>query len=89
MYLAVSNWAMNVVLFRCLSHKEQRPVYYINRVMADVETRYSNVEQTVLALRSTAQKFHLYFQAHPVVMLTNQPLRSILHKPDLSERMLK
>ena len=89
MYLAVSDWAMNVVLFRCLSHKEQRPVYYINRAMADAETRYSKVEQTILALRSAAQKLHPHFQAHPVVVLTNQPLHSILHKPDLSGRMLK
>ena len=36
-----------------------------------------------------AQKLHPYFQAHQVTVLTNQPLRSIMHKPDLSGRMLK
>nr|CAN74728.1 hypothetical protein VITISV_001869 [Vitis vinifera] len=35
------------------------------------------------------RKLRPYFQAHPIVVLTNQPLRSILHKPDLSEIMLK
>ena len=50
MYLAVSDWAISAVLFRCLSHKEHRPVYYISRAMADAETKYSKVEQTVLAL---------------------------------------
>ena len=35
------------------------------------------------------QKLCPYFQAHQVTMLMNQPLRSILHKPDLFGRMLR
>lgn len=42
-----------------------------------------------LALKSVAQKLCPYFEAHQVTMLTNQPLKSILHKPDLSGRILK
>ncbi|KAL6320688.1 hypothetical protein AAG906_008688 [Vitis piasezkii] len=64
----------HVVLFRCLSDKEQRPAYYTSKAMADTETRYSKREQTTLALR---------------IVLTNQPLKSILHKPDLLGRMMK
>ncbi|XP_034681044.1 uncharacterized protein LOC117910982 [Vitis riparia] len=52
-------------------------------------TRYSKVELMALALRSAAQKLRPYFQAHPVVVLTDQPLRNILHKPDLIGRMLQ
>nr|CAN66354.1 hypothetical protein VITISV_004958 [Vitis vinifera] len=89
MYLAVSEWAINAVLFRCSSPKEQKPVYYVSRALADVETRYSKMELTALALRSAAQKLRPYFQAHPVIVLTDQPLRSILHKPDLTGRMLQ
>ena len=44
LYLAVSDWAVNAILFRSLSLKEQRPVYFISRAMADVETRYSKME---------------------------------------------
>ena len=57
--------------------------------MVETETRYSKMEQTTLALRSVAQKLPPYFQAHQVTVLTNQPLKSILHKPYLSRRMLK
>ena len=77
------------MLFRCPSLKEQKHIYYISRALADVETRYSKVELTALALRSAAQKLRPYFQAHPVVILTDQPLRNILHKPDLTGRMLQ
>ncbi|RVW85664.1 Retrovirus-related Pol polyprotein from transposon 17.6 [Vitis vinifera] len=65
MYLAVSEWAISAVLFRCPSPKEQKPIYYVSRALADVETRYSNMELTVLALRSAAQKLRPYFQALP------------------------
>ncbi|RVW17189.1 Transposon Tf2-12 polyprotein [Vitis vinifera] len=51
MYLAVSEWAISAVLFRCPSPKEQKPIYYVSRALADVETRYSKMELTALALR--------------------------------------
>ena len=57
--------------------------------MANAETIYSKIEHTVLALRSAAQKLCPYFQAHPIVVLTDQPIRNILHKPDLFGRMLQ
>ncbi|RVW21060.1 Retrovirus-related Pol polyprotein from transposon opus [Vitis vinifera] len=87
--LVVSEWAISAVLFRYPSPKEQKPIYYVSRALEDVETRYSKMELTALALRSAAQKLRPYFQAHPVVVLTDQPLRNILHKPDLTGRMLQ
>ena len=89
MYLAVSEWAISVVLFRCPSPKELKPIYYVSRALADVETKYSKMELTALALRSAAQKLRPYFQAHPMVVLTDQPLRNILHKPDITGRMFQ
>ena len=54
MYLAVSEWAISDVLFHCPSTKEQKSIYYVSRALADVETRYSKMELTALALRSAA-----------------------------------
>ena len=89
MYLAMSNCVVNVVLFRHMKDKEQRPVYYVSKVMVDAETQYSKTKKTTLALKSAAQKLHPYFQAYQVTILTNQPLINVLHKLDLSGRMLK
>ncbi|RVX23028.1 Retrovirus-related Pol polyprotein from transposon 297 [Vitis vinifera] len=89
LYLAVIDWAVSVVLLRSLSPREQRPVYFISKALADTETRYSRMEQTALALRTAAQKLRPYFQAHPITVLTNQPLRNVLHKPDITGRMLR
>ena len=47
------------------------------------------MEQTALALRTAAQKLCPYFQAYPITVLTNQPHRNILHKPDITGRMLR
>ena len=89
MYLAVSDYVVNVVLFRHKKDKEQRSIYYVSKAMVDAEIRYSKIEQSALALKSVPQKLRPYFQVLQVTVLTNQPLRSILHKPDLSGRMLK
>ncbi|RVW29830.1 hypothetical protein CK203_087375 [Vitis vinifera] len=64
MYLAMSHYAGSAVLFRHVRDKERRLVYYVSKAMVDVETQYSKLEQTSLALKNAAQKFHPYFQAH-------------------------
>ncbi|RVW28794.1 hypothetical protein CK203_108249 [Vitis vinifera] len=71
------------------SPKEPKTYLLRQQGIGDVETRYSKMELTALALRSAAQKLRPYFQAHPVIVLTDQPLRNILHKPDLTGRMLQ
>ena len=89
MYLTVSDYAISAVLFHCPTHKEQKPIYYVSREMVDAETRYSKIEKIVIALQSAAQKLHSYFQAHPIIVLIDQPLHNILHKLNLSGRMLQ
>lgn len=74
MYLVISNCAVSVVLFRHIRDKEQRLIYYMSKTMVDIETRYSRMEQTNLALKSAAHKLYPYFQAHQVIVLINQPL---------------
>ena len=89
MYLAVSNIAVSVALFKENEDGKQRPVFFVRKSLADVETRYSHLEQAALALRIAAKKLRLYFQAHPVVILTDLPLRSTILKPNLSGRMAR
>lgn len=67
----------------------QRLIYYLSKDLVDVKTRYSQVEQTTLALQAVAKKLCPYFQAHQVVMLMNLPLRVIIHKLDLSRWLVK
>jgi ribonuclease HI len=88
LYLAVSENAVSGVLVK-EAGKVQRPIYYVSKVLLDAETRYTLAEQLALALVVAARKLRQYFQSHPVIVLTNQPLRHILQKPDVSGRLLK
>ena len=88
-YLAVSDVSMSAALFKEDENKKQRPVFFFSKSLADVETRYSHLEQAAIALRVATKKLRPYFQAHPIVVLNDLPLRSTIHKPDFSERMAR
>ena len=66
-----------------------RPVFFVIKSLTDAETRYTHLKRAALALRTAAQKLRPYFQAHPIVALTDLPLRGTIHKPDLSGRMAR
>ena len=89
MYLVVSDIVVSAVLFKESEDGRQRPMFFVSKSLADAETRYNHLEEAALALRIAAKKLRPYFQAHLIVVLTNLPLRSIIHKPDLSERMAR
>ena len=85
--MAVLDTAVSATLFKENEDGKQRSVFFVNKSLADAETRYSRLEQAALALRIAAKKLRPYFQAHPIVVLTDLPLRSTIHKPDLSGKM--
>ena len=87
-YLAVSEVAVSAVLFH-EKNKKQRPVFYVSRMLLDVETRYSAVEKTVLALVNAKKNLRHYFETHPIIVIINFPIKQILSKPDLSSRLTK
>ena len=64
-------------------------MYYVSKALLDAETRYSLLEKLALALITAVQKLRLYFQCHPVTVLTSFPLNNILHKLELSRRLTK
>ncbi|GKV12463.1 hypothetical protein SLEP1_g23603 [Rubroshorea leprosula] len=44
---------------------------------------------TALAVVTSARKLRPYFQSHLIIVLTDQPLRQILQKPECSGRLIK
>ena len=68
-YLAVSNEAVSSVLVQEIG-AEERPVYFVSRVLHDAETRYQMVEKVALALVITARRMRMYFQNHKVIVKT-------------------
>ena len=87
-YLAVSEGAVSAVLVWEEDGK-QFPVYYVSKSLLDAETRYTQLEKLALALVTAAHKLRPYFQCHPITVYTTYPLKSILHKPELSGILTK
>ncbi|KAG7584809.1 Ribonuclease H domain [Arabidopsis thaliana x Arabidopsis arenosa] len=59
-----------------------------NQIMMDPEDQEKTSFITDRVVTS-ARKLRPYFQSHPVEVLTNQPLRTILHSPNQSGRLAK
>ena len=83
LYLVAYVVAVSAALFKECGDAKLRPVFFISKYLTDAETRYTHLKQAALALRIVAQKLRPYLQAHPVVVLTDLPLRGTIHKLDL------
>ena len=89
LYLASSDTATSAALFKECEDAKLRLVFFVSKSLTDAKTRYTHLERVALALRIAARKLRLYFQAHPVVVLIDLPLRGMIHKPYLSGRMAR
>ncbi|KAL2527301.1 reverse transcriptase [Abeliophyllum distichum] len=58
-------------------------------VLKGAETCYSLAEQLVFVLIVAVRKLRPYFQSHTVQVMTNQHVKQILHRPEMSKRRLK
>nr|XP_043619932.1 uncharacterized protein LOC122591751 [Erigeron canadensis] len=88
MYLAASEETISAVLVA--NRKEgQQPIYYVSRVLQGPEVRYPEIEKLALALIHAARRLRRYFQAHPIEVLTDKPIRQVLTKPEVSGRLAK
>ncbi|GJU69090.1 reverse transcriptase domain-containing protein [Tanacetum coccineum] len=47
------------------------------------------MEKLILALVFAAKRLRRYFQAHPIVVITDQPIKQVISKPDASGRLQK
>ncbi|XP_028124872.1 uncharacterized protein LOC114321845 [Camellia sinensis] len=88
LYLAVSKTAVSAALIREDS-SVQRPVYYISRALKGVEQNYPLLEKMALALVIASRRLRPYFQAHSIVVLTDQPLKKVMQQPELSGRLMQ
>ncbi|CAL2231421.1 unnamed protein product [Prunus armeniaca] len=87
-YHVITEAAVSVVLFREKNYLQQ-PIFYVSKSLIDTEKRYTLVEKLVLALVEAKRKLWQYFEAHTITVLTNQRIKAILPKPDLSGRVTK
>ncbi|XP_010495565.1 PREDICTED: uncharacterized protein LOC104772676 [Camelina sativa] len=88
LYVAVSDSAVSGVLLR-EERGEQRPIFYVSKSFTGAGSRYPMMEKLALAVVTSARKLRPYFQSHTIIILTTQPLRTVLHSPSQSGRLAK
>ena len=86
LYIAVSQAAVSIALVK-KKEGTQRPVYFVSRAFRGVEERYPRMEKLAFTLVTVAQKLKPYFQAHTIIVLTNQPLKRAMSSLKAAGRM--
>ena len=70
LYLAVSASAVSAALIREKGTK-QLPVYYVSQAFQRAEFRYPRIEKIAFALIVALRKLRQYFQANPILVMTD------------------
>ncbi|XP_071738631.1 uncharacterized protein [Rutidosis leptorrhynchoides] len=65
------------------------PIHFVSKILQQSEVNYPPIEKLVYVLTYTARRLRRYFQAHPILVLTDQPIKQILKHPELSGRLAK
>ncbi|GJX78698.1 reverse transcriptase domain-containing protein [Tanacetum coccineum] len=87
-YLAVANEAVSAVLLTDRNGR-QCPVQYVSRTLNDAEKNYSPLEKLALSLVNMTRRLRRYFEAHPVKVITDQPIKNILSRTEASGKLAK
>ncbi|GJV73641.1 reverse transcriptase domain-containing protein [Tanacetum coccineum] len=67
----------------------QCPVQYVSRTLNEAERNYSPLEKLALSLVNMTRRLRRYFEAHPVKVITDQPIRNILSRTEVSGKLAK
>jgi hypothetical protein len=65
----------------------QKPVYFISTVLRDTRERYAMQQKLLYTLLIASRKLCHYFQGHPIKVVTDRPLETILHNPNVTGRV--
>ena len=81
LYLVVTNTAVSSTLIR-EEQKVQKLVYDTSQAFQGAKANYPKMEKIAFALLVTSRKLRPYFQAHSIVIITDQPIRKTMNKID-------
>nr|GEW59383.1 reverse transcriptase domain-containing protein [Tanacetum cinerariifolium] len=87
-YLAAAKEAISAVLMTERDGK-QVPIYFVSRALQGPEINYTRMEKLTLAFVSASKRLKRYFQAHTIVVITNQPIKQLLSNLEVMGRLLK
>ena len=88
LYLAISTTTVSATLIR-EEAKKQLPVYYVSQAFQGAESKYPKIEKIAFALIVASRKLRQYVQANPILVMTDQPIKKSMNKPEAARRMVQ
>ena len=88
LYLAVSVTTVSAALIR-EENRVQLPVYYVSQAFQGAEARHPPIEKITFALIVASRKLRPYFQANPIIVMIDQPIKKAMNKPETAGRMVQ
>ncbi|GJZ44685.1 reverse transcriptase domain-containing protein [Tanacetum coccineum] len=83
-YLAAAKETVSVVLMTKWEAK-QMPIYFVSRALRGPEVNYTSMEKLVLALVHASKCLKRCFQAHTIIVITDQPIQQVLSRPEVAD----
>ncbi|GKD89048.1 reverse transcriptase domain-containing protein [Tanacetum coccineum] len=68
---------------------KQMPIYFVSRALRGPEINYTSMEKLVMALVHASKRLRRYFQAHPIIVIMDQPIQQVLSRPGVAGRLHK
>ena len=69
--------------------KKQFPVYYVSQAFQGAEAKYPRIGKIAFALIVALRKLRPYFQVNPILVMTDQPIKKSMNKPEVTGRMVQ
>ena len=86
--MAVSTTTVSAALIR-EEAKKQLPIYYVSQAFQGAEFNYPRIEKITFALIVASRKLRQYFQANPILVMTDQPIRKLMNRPEVAGRIIQ
>jgi ribonuclease HI len=67
--------------------KVQKPIYFISTILRDVQECYTMQQKLLYTLLIASRKLRHYFQGHPIKVVIDRPLETILRNPNITGRV--
>jgi hypothetical protein len=92
LYIAASPMTFSAVLVKEKEHENkmrQFLVYFMSEALLGAKLNYSELEKIAYIVVMALRKLKQYFQAHPIKVLSTQPLEALFHNSEAIRRIRK
>ena len=68
--------------------RRQLPVYYVSQAFQRAKAKYPWIEKIAFIFIVALRKLRPYFQVNPILVMTDQPIKKSMNKPEAAGRMI-